>query len=65
MRRLKYKLAIKFPFVRVLLRLFGNRTLIKRDKDGILVSLVWVNGPLSSTQHIVNILTGQSWTEET
>jgi hypothetical protein len=64
MRSLKYRLGIKFPLFRAALRLFSNRTFIKRSvKGGIL--FIYINGSDTAVSPACQLLSQRGWTEET
>ncbi len=64
MRSLKYRMGSRFPWFRALLRLFGNRTFIKRSvKGGEL--FVYINGPDVGVGPACQLLCQRGWTEET
>lgn len=62
-RSLKYKLGMKFPWVRAVMRYFGNRTFIKKDSQNRTL-FVYIKGPDEAVGPAAVLLIQRGWMEE-
>ena len=62
-RSLKYNLGMKFPWVRSVLRRFGNRTFIKTDSQNRTL-FVYIKGPDEAVSPAAVLLIQRGWREE-